>query len=102
MIGKKNLLIICVAVIIAITAFAVFGDNGLLDVYRLEKERDRLANKIDSVTMENKQISREITLLKTDKRYVVKVARKELGMIGKNEVIYKLEKQEPEKATIKE
>ncbi len=70
---------------------AVFGNNGLYDVYRLRKERDNILRQNKSIEEENNVLEEEIRLLKTDKRYVGYIARKELGMIGKREVVYKIE-----------
>lgn len=77
--------------IILFLALAVFGNNGLYDVYRLRKERDNILRQNKSIEEENNVLEEEIRLLKTDKRYVGYIARKELGMIGKREVVYKIE-----------
>ena len=37
------------------------------------------------------RLAEEIRLLKNDDRYVSMTARKELGMIGRNEILYKFE-----------
>jgi len=72
-------------------AFTVFGNNGLYDVYRLRKERDNINRQSKAVEEENRVLEEEIRLLKTDKRYVGYIARKELGMIGKREVVYRID-----------
>ncbi len=87
--GKRKRYLILLA-ITAITVFAIFGDNGLLDVYRLSSERDRILSYNSSLEKENKALEREIELLKTDKDYIGSLARQELGVIGKNEIIYKV------------
>lgn len=85
---KKYLLL---AFIPAIAAFAVFGDKGLLDVYGLKKELNGILSYNSTLEAENKSIEEKINLLKTDRRYIGYIARKELGMIGKNEVVYRIE-----------
>ncbi len=77
-------------VILGVALLAVFGDRGLVDVYRLDKERDGIMDYIASLKKENRAIERRTELLKTDKRYIELIAKKELGMIGRNEVIYKI------------
>ncbi len=89
--GKKHIVIFAV-VLAAITAYAVFGERGFVDVYRVKAERDVLAARSLSLASENEQLSREIELLKNDGRYIASVARKELGMVGRGEVIYKIER----------
>lgn len=88
---KSWLFLILALVLVAIIAFAVFGNNGLIDVYKLKNERDAIADKTLRLKKENKQLASEIALLKTDNRYVAKIARDELGMIGKDEVLYKMD-----------
>ena len=89
--NKSRLFLILGVVLVAITAFAIFGKNGLIDVYKLKNERDSISQKTLRLKEENKQLASEIALLKTDDRYVAKIARDELGMIGKDEVLYKMD-----------
>ena len=82
---------ILAAVFLLIAGFAVFGDKGLLDVYRLKSERDGIISFNMELEAENRTLEQSIRLLETDKRYIGFIARKELGMIGRNEVVYKVE-----------
>jgi cell division protein FtsB len=91
--ARKKFLIFFATLILAISAFAVFGDKGLIDVYGLKKERDRLASYNRSIEEENEGLADEIRLLKTDKRYIASIARRELGMVGADEVLYKIEEE---------
>lgn len=77
-------------VFLLIAGFAVFGDKGLLDVYRLKSERDGIISFNMELEAENRTLEQSIRLLETDKRYIGFIARKELGMIGRNEVVYKV------------
>ncbi len=71
--------------------FTVFGNNGLYDAYKLRRERDRIIKQNKSIEDDNRVLEEEIRLLKTDKRYIGYIARKELGMIGKREVVYRID-----------
>ncbi len=79
------------AAILIVAGWALFGDKGLVDVYRLTRERDGMINQNIALEAKNRVIEEEIRLLNTDKRYIGYVARRELGMIGKDELLYKLE-----------
>ncbi len=72
--------------------FIVFGENGLTDLYKLKMEKDNLSKKSDELKKKNLSLYREIERLKNDPGYVEDVARKELGVIGKDEVIIKVKK----------
>ncbi|MBE9532372.1 MAG: septum formation initiator family protein [Proteobacteria bacterium] len=76
--------------IVAVSVVAVFGDKGLVEAYGLKKHRDSIIAHVDLLKAENSTLEDEIALLKDDKRYVEMVARKDLGMIGKDEIIYML------------
>ncbi|MEK6791050.1 MAG: septum formation initiator family protein [Deltaproteobacteria bacterium] len=92
--GSENFLnrrYAALAAILIVVGWAVFGDKGLIDVYRLTRERDGITNHNIALEAKNRVIEEEIRLLNTDKRYVGYVARRELGMIGKDELLYKLE-----------
>lgn len=89
--GRRSWYYIFAAAVIAIGAFAVFGENGLAKVYRLRLERDRIYSDNRVIEAENADLGQKIALLKNDKRYIGLIARKELGMLGRNEVIYKIE-----------
>jgi len=84
------------ASILAIAALAVFGDKGLMDLYRLRKERDGILSYNTAIAGENSSLEKNIELLKTNRRYIRNIARKELGMIGRNEVVYKFEERKQE------
>lgn len=89
--SRDKRLLLAAAVLVAVAAFAVFGDNGLLDVYKTRQERDGIIAYNTALEAENKGLEEQIALLKTDKRYIGRIARKELGMLGKNEMIYRFE-----------
>ncbi len=80
--------------ITAIVLFAVFGDKGFIDAYRLGAERDGIVEFNKSVAVENKDLEKKISLLKTDKKFIKFIAKKELGMIGRDEVLYRFSGQE--------
>lgn len=88
--GRKKKYIFLSAILFFFT-FTIFGKNGLYDVYRLRRERDNIIKQNKSIEEENGVLEEEIRLLKTDKRYVGYMARKELGMIGKREVVYRID-----------
>jgi cell division protein FtsB len=88
---KKNiLLVLAIVTMCLMLLFIVIGENGLSDLYRLKKQKETLSQKNDELKKENISYYREIERLKHDPRYVEDVARKELGVIGKDEVIIKV------------
>jgi cell division protein FtsB len=72
--------------------FIVFGENGLADLNLQQTERDSLLKQNEELVQKNLSLYREIERLKNDPKYVEDVARQELGVIGKDEIIFKVKK----------
>ena len=88
---RKVIAAVACAAVIFVVAAAAFGNKGFLDVWRLKKDRDNILTYNKTLEAENKDLEEKIRRLKTDKRYIAYVARKELGMIGKDEIMYKFD-----------
>jgi cell division protein FtsB len=75
----------CIAFILF---FTVFGDKGLLRIYELRHDKNRIDTRLADAKVENEKIKLEIIALKSDKRYLERIARKDFGLVRSNEVIY--------------
>jgi len=75
-------------VLFSIFVMAIFGEKGLLDLYRLKKEYAELSETNKELARENQSLLNEINRLKTDLVYVESVARKDLGFVSKEEIIF--------------
>ena len=88
---NKNIMIgLAIMMMIMMLLFVVFGEKGLTDLHRLKTQKDNVSLKNEELTKENLSLYREIDRLKHDPGYVENVARKELGFVGKDEVIIKV------------
>jgi len=87
---QKILLSLSILIIFSLLLFIIFGDNGLVDLDLLKRERDGLIEKNDRITMNNLSLYREIDRLEHDSGYIEDVVRRELGLIAEDEVIFKL------------
>ena len=93
MTSKKNILLAFgLVVLFCLLIFIIFGENGFADLKRLKTERNILLKKNDELIQRNLSLCREIERLKNDPEYVENVARKELGVIGRDEVVIKVKK----------
>jgi len=86
---QKILMSIAILLIAALCFFIIVSEHGLADLIFLKQERSKLVEKSDRLTRENLSIGIEIDRLKHDPEYIENIARKELGMIGEDEVILK-------------
>ncbi len=101
---QKILLSLVTLVLLNILLVIIFGDRGLVEVSHLKGERDQLLRDNHHLKAKNLSLRREIERLKTDPAYIEHVARQELGMIGRDEVIVRFNspKKKVNQATKKE
>ncbi len=89
---KRKILISIGLVAVSLFLLLIFiGDNTLLELNRLKKERNLLIKMNEDIVRQNDLMYNEIERLKHDPKYIESVARQELGMIGKNEIIFKID-----------
>jgi len=87
---KSNILLsIAVLLLLSLFFFIIVSEHGLADLRFIKKERDRLVEDSKRLSRENQTIGIEIDRLKHDPAYIESIARQELGMIGKDEIILK-------------
>ena len=88
---KKQSILLSVSalLLLALFFFIIVSDHGLADLRFLKKEHDQLVDENRLLSQENQAISIEIHRLKHDPAYIESIARQELGMIGKDEIILK-------------
>jgi cell division protein FtsB len=68
--------------------FALFGDRGVLHLMQLHQQRDLLAQDLLQIEQQNSALRKEITALRSDRRYIERVARTELGMVREDELVF--------------
>lgn len=75
----------------------IFGDNGVIDLNHVKKERDNLTEENQFIQREITLLSTEINRLKNDPAYIEAIARQELGMIGNDEIILRFKEDRKDK-----
>ena len=69
-----------------------FGNRGLVDNYLMSRRLAQLKSQSNEMTSENNELKNKILLLRSDLTYLEAVARKELGMVKKGDIVYRLAK----------
>jgi cell division protein FtsB len=72
-----------------LTLSIVFGENGLLKYLRLKSDMSRLKAEITTIKNQNLETKKQIDTFKNDPNVVEKLAREELGLSNKGELIFK-------------
>ena len=85
---RKRMMFIPAGFILFILFFTVFGERGLLRIYHLKQEKHDMMKHADALKLENEKLKREIEALKSDRRYLESIARKDFGLVRANETIY--------------
>lgn len=72
-----------------IAAWLAFGKRGFIHLYHMEKERQAYLLKIRELEEANEELMEEIRKLKNDSDYIEATARRELGLVRDNEMIFR-------------
>ena len=93
---KRNLFtyIVIFSFVAAISlTWLTFGRHGLIDLYKMQKEKERCLAILKHLKERKRLLADEITRLKEDNKYFESVAREQLGMIKDNEIVYRFKKE---------
>ncbi len=72
-----------------IVLLIIFGDRGLMDYHILKGKLISLEEFNKGMVSENRLLEKEILLLRGDLQYIEMMARKELGMVKKGDIVYR-------------
>jgi cell division protein FtsB len=76
-------------VFLLITALGfLLGEKSLSQKHTLEEHKFQIGKENQSLEIENQNLERKITLLRSDKPTIEKAAKSKLGMAGPDETIY--------------
>jgi cell division protein FtsB len=84
----KGFFLLLVGLILLVWYFSLFGEKGLIKIIQLRRERDRITADVSRMEEENKRLQEEIKRLRDDSRYLESVARRDLGLIKENEILF--------------
>ena len=66
-----------------------FSDRGLIDNYRMKEKLMTLKKNNHNTILENIALRKNITFLREDLSYIEMMARNELGMVKKGDLVYR-------------
>jgi len=81
-----------VAFLFLMALLITFGNRGIVDNYLMSKRLAQLKSQNGMITAESDELKRKILLLRSDLTYIESIARNELGMVKKGDVVYRLAK----------
>jgi cell division protein FtsB len=78
------------AIFVLVMGFLIaFGNRGLADNFMMRERLSTLRKANQDTARENKELKKTIMLLQTKPAYVEMVARNELGMVKKGDLVYR-------------
>ncbi len=88
---NKRVIVTILLLVSVMIFFTFFGDKGLLQVYRLRRELREIERVNMELRQENERLRGEIGNLRTNKKYIEELARRELGLVKKGEIVYQFD-----------
>ena len=75
-------------VIVVMLSFALFGDRGILHIYKNQHYQAELQQQLAGIEEVNAGLRNEIAALRADRHHLERMARSQLGMVREDEVVY--------------
>ncbi|MBI5062148.1 MAG: septum formation initiator family protein [Desulfatitalea sp.] len=93
---RQNILLMITGIAMGVLLLVlVFGNNGLLELKHQRAAHAELLQANDALTQANVRLSRTIDRLQHDPEFVEALARRELGMIRSDELIFQFQSNTP-------
>ena len=83
-------IILGLIVFVAIVFFNLINNGNLSEVAEMQERINMMDSKIAELKDENKQLKQKILSIEQDDFMIEKVARQELGLVKKDEIVYKI------------
>jgi len=78
-------------IVLLVMGFLIlFGKKGLIDNYKMQQMVKELSTINEQMLKDNNKLKQEILLLRKDPKYIERLARDELGMVKKGDIIYRM------------
>ncbi len=92
---KHKIIVVTGMVVLFSFLFLIgLGDRGAVDLYQVHLRKVRLSRSSLELQKRNQSLYHNIQRLKHDPEYIENIARTELGMVGKDELVYQFRKKE--------
>ena len=87
-------MLVVAAAVLLVMGFALFGNRGVFQRVRLEKQKAQMEAKIREAQEENQRLQAQSKALDGDKKAIEKVAREDHGMHRQGETVYRVKKKD--------
>ncbi len=96
--GRRPSKVILIVILLLVFFLAYLFLSGYLNLRKVGERLVKIEEENKKLIQENKRLGEEIKALEGDPFYIEKIAREELGMVKKGEIVYEIiSSPEPEK-----
>jgi cell division protein FtsB len=88
----KKYLLYLAGFITVLFLFTIFGGRDLMHIYQLRQDREKIKFSNARLRAENIKVAAQIERMKHSKKEVERIAREELGLVKRGEVVYQFER----------
>lgn len=88
-IPQRWLIYLFSALIVLLALITVIGERGVLHLWRLRGEKNRLDEQNFRLQKENEALRQRIYRIRNDNAYLEKLAREELNLVRPGEIVYR-------------
>ncbi len=88
---RRRVLALCAGLAFVLAVVSAAGEKGVRRYLKLRSDRIALSDHNAVLRAENRRVRREIRALREDDAAVRRAAREDLGLIGKDEVVFSFE-----------
>jgi cell division protein FtsB len=87
---RRHIRVLLGGVLLLVFIHDVFGPHGFMAMRRTQREIDGVRTDIQHLDTENEQLAQQIRALKSDPKVIERIAREEMGLARRGEIIIKL------------
>jgi len=71
----------------ALWLFTLFNDEGFVKMLKARREKERIYLRISELKARNSELEKQVHLLRTDLRYIERIAKDEMGLVRPDEIV---------------
>ena len=83
-----TLLLLSCLLLITLMGLTIWGEGGLLTMWRKQRDVAELVQDVEAIERENARLAHEIQHLRNDMGHIETIAREELGLVKSNELVF--------------
>ncbi len=77
-------------IVLALFIYLLWGEQGWFDLTKERRESEALRELTEAMARKNEVMHHQVDRLKKDWDYIESIARNELGMVGKDEIVLRM------------